>query len=257
MYLMLAVLVLLLSIAHATFDEDLKGYIQKTIANGMPTSERISFAHRPPPDPGHEGLDHSVPPEIRSSYFFPDILFWDPLSRIPSLKGFLQCPRETCSGKNSLLRAVGWKDGKTTRNNPRRLYGLACPVILVSRIYRCQLNHHEIIAHDSEILKQILEIDLPPFILSHITGMTREQQFTIASYILSGLAFSNIENLLKQQLWNSLAERCKTFYVHFPHDGKLSPSNLEKDISNIWSAPSNDFIESVFLADFMDKEKLF
>ena len=59
----------------------------------------------------------SAPPEIRYSYFFPDILFWDPLSRIPSLKGFLKCPREACSGKNSFLRVVGWKDGKTDRNN--------------------------------------------------------------------------------------------------------------------------------------------
>lgn len=100
MYLMLAVLVLLLSIAHATFDEDLKGYIQKTIANGMPTSEMISFAHRPPPDPGHEGLDHFVPPEIRSSYFFPDILFWDPLSRIPSLiKAFYNAQEKHVPGK--------------------------------------------------------------------------------------------------------------------------------------------------------------
>ena len=32
---------------------------------------------------------------------------------------------------------------------------------------------------------------------------------------------------------------------------------MEKDLRDIWSAPSNDFIESVFLADFMDKEKLY
>lgn len=37
----------------------------------------------------------------------------------------------------------------------------------------------------------------------------------------------------------------------------LSPWHLEKDVRDIWSAPSNDFIESIFLADFKDKEKLY
>ena len=63
--------------------------------------------------------------------------------------------------------------------------------------------------------------------------------------------------MLRQHLWNSLAERCKTFHVHFLHTGKLSPLNLEKDLREIWSAPSNEFIETVFIADFMDKEKLY
>ena len=198
-------------IAHATFTEDLMECIQKIIDTPH-TSERVSFCNRIPPD----DQDRSLPPQIHicNAYFFPDILFWDPLSRIPSLNGFLRCPREACSGKDSFLRAVGWKDGKTARNNPRRLYGLTCPVMLVSRIYRCQLHHHEILSHDSEVLQQLLEVDRQPFILSHITGITRELQTTISSYILSGLAFSDVENILRQHLWNSLAERCRTIQVH-------------------------------------------
>lgn len=241
---------------YSAFTDDLKECIQKGIATpGM--RERISFCHLVPPNPCHTPVDSSAPPEILYSYFFPDILFWDPLSRIPSLKGFLKCPREACSGKNSFLRVVGWKDGKTDRNNPRRLYGLTCPVMLVSRVYRCQSHNHEIIAHDCGLLKQLLGVDREPFILSHLTGMTRELQMTISSYILSGLAFSDIENILRQHLWNSLAERCKTYNLHFPNSKKLFPSNLEEDVKQIWKEPSNDFIESVFLADFMDKENLY
>ena len=168
--------------------------IQKTIT-APGTSERVSFCHQLPPDPDHEAVDHSVLPEILNSYFFPDILFWDPLSTIPSLKGFLKCPIKACSGKNSFLRAVGWKDGKTERNNPCRLYGLTCPDMLASQTYRCQFHNHEIIAHDSEVLKQLLEVDKQPFILSHLTRMMRDLQITISSYILSGLAFSDIENI--------------------------------------------------------------
>ena len=179
-HLKLAMLLLLLPIARTTYTEDLLGCIQKTVTTPC-MRERVSFCHQLPPDRGHEAVDHnfSAPPEIHNSYFFPDILFWDPLSRIPSLNGFLKCPREAYSGKNSFLRAIGWKDRKTERNNPRRLYGLTCPVMLVSRIYRSQLHNHEIIAHDSEVLKQLLEVDRQPFILTHITGMTRELQITI------------------------------------------------------------------------------
>ena len=87
-------------------------------------------------------------------------------------------------------------------------------------------------------------------------GMTRELQLAISSYILSGLAFSDIENMLRQHLWNSLAERCKTCKTYW-NTGMLSPWHLEKDVRDIWSAPSNDFIESIFLADFKDREKLY
>ena len=118
--------------------------------------ERISFCHLVPPNPCHKPVDSSAPHEISYSYFFPDILFWDPLSRTPSLKGFLKCLREACSGKTASL----WSPcGKTDGNNPRRLYGLTCPVMLVSRVYRCQLHNHEIIAHDCGVLKQLLDVD--------------------------------------------------------------------------------------------------
>ena len=62
---------------------------------------------------------------------------------------------------------------------------------------------------------------------------------------------------MRQHLWNSLAERCKTYNLHFPNSKKLFPSNLEEDVKQIWKEPSKDFIESVFLADFMDKENLY
>lgn len=109
-YLKLAVFFLLLCIAHATFTKDLKKCIQKTIATPS-MSERISFCHGLPLD-GHEAIDRSVPLDICSSYFFPDVLFWDPLSRIPLIQGFLRCPREACFEKTVSL---GPLDGKMER----------------------------------------------------------------------------------------------------------------------------------------------
>lgn len=96
------------------FEEDFRICIQEKVANGEFRSEMISFSYLPPPMSCnvHSG-------ETPSFYFFPDILFWDPLSRTSSLGKFLQCPKQGCCGKISFLRAVGWKDGKTKRDNPR------------------------------------------------------------------------------------------------------------------------------------------
>lgn len=165
------------------------------------------------------------------------------MSRIPSLKGFLQCPKKECNGKKSFLRAVAWKDGRTERNDPRRLFGLSAPVVLVSRVYRCQMNH-EVIAHDGDILMQLNKRDGPP----------RKVQTTISSYVLSGLTFSKIAQLLKSQIWSSLAERFKTLSARFPAFDHLSPSTLQKDIKYMWSSPSNDFIEDIFSTDFWKKK---
>ena len=57
--------------------------------------------------------------------------------------------------------------------------------------------------------------------------MTRELQITISSYVLSGLAFSDTENILRQHLWNSLAERCKTHNFHFQNSKKLFSYQLK------------------------------
>lgn len=54
-----------------------------------------------------------------------------------------------------------------------------------------------------------------------------------------------------------MAERCKTLLTHYQNIGKFSPTNLNKEINDIWTSPSNDFIKTVFLTDFMDKEKLY
>ena len=68
----------------ATFDDDLKSYIQKSIADSLTlTTQRISFSH-PPPSSNIQASVHvsgvnKVEPLAQQFdlYFFPDILFWD------------------------------------------------------------------------------------------------------------------------------------------------------------------------------------
>ena len=88
----------------ATFDDDLKSYIQKSIADSVTfTTERLSFCHPPLSSNIQASVSgvNQVEPIAQqfNLYFFPDILFWDPLSTIPSFKGVLQCPKEACKGR--------------------------------------------------------------------------------------------------------------------------------------------------------------
>ena len=62
-----------------------------------------------------------------------DVIIWDPLTASSNLA--LWCPfRAECSGLNRPLKATRWKDGKTTCDQPRRLYGLTNNALLVSRV---------------------------------------------------------------------------------------------------------------------------
>ena len=96
---------------YSAFTDDLKECIQKAIVTpGM--RERISFCHLVPPNLCHRPVNSSAPlapPEILYSYFFPDILFWDPLSRIPSLKASSNAQEKHVQGKTASLGSSGGK----------------------------------------------------------------------------------------------------------------------------------------------------
>ena len=93
---------------YSASTDDLKECIQKSDGYSWYAWKDL-FLPPSSPNPCHKPVDSSAPHEISYSYFFPDILFWDPLSRIPSLKGFLKCSREACSGKTASLGSSGGK----------------------------------------------------------------------------------------------------------------------------------------------------
>ena len=80
LYLCLGVLFALVHILQtATFYDDLKSYIQKSLVDSMTlvdrTTERILFCH--PPPPWHLHLKSTKLSHLLSNVT--DILFWDPL----------------------------------------------------------------------------------------------------------------------------------------------------------------------------------
>ena len=78
-------------------------------------------------------------------------------------------------------------------------------------------NHHQVIAHDPELLKSVREAGIRiPFILSHKSGMTNEFHNFISSSIQAGLCIQDIESMLLN-LYSSHHSSRAYLYILKPH----------------------------------------
>ena len=97
----------------------------------------------------------------------------------------------------SSLRVWRWNDETTSHTTPRTIFSIQQRVLLVSCVYLCSGTHHQIVAHDPELLKTIRETGIRiPFILFHKSGMTKELFDYISSSTQAGLCIQDIENML-------------------------------------------------------------
>ena len=72
-------------------------------------------------------------------------------------------------------------------------------------------NKHQILSHDSGILCQIKGEFLPPFVLCHKVGVTREMFQFVISHVRAGMTISDIQILWQQTLFDEYGLR-KLFY---------------------------------------------
>ena len=131
-----------------------------------------------------------IDPNIR----VPDFLLWDTLTK-HQLE--LTCPRCIMLGESNSLYATRWKDGKTSYDEPRRLFCIQREVFLVSRIYRCRIGH-QTLAHDPWTLKTISSYIQVPFVLFHKSGVTRDLFQYVFTHIQAGVKLTDIEHFLQQ-----------------------------------------------------------
>lgn len=128
--------------------------------------------------------------------YTPSIMLWNPLIQFSAYSA-IECP--ICRGQ---LKVWRWKDGSSARETPRSLICLQKKVYLVSCVYLCEQNQHEIVGHDPAIITT-LQNTFPflhiPFILFHKSGVTRELYDFISSSIQSGLSLIDIESIITQQ----------------------------------------------------------
>lgn len=138
------------------------------------------------------------------AFLIPDIVLWEPLAYFTHLSLF--CPSCAEIGVQESLRPIRWKDGSTTNDQPRLLYGLRNDVLLVGRVYLCK-NKHQILSHDNGILSQIDDQFPPPFVLFHKTGVTRELFQFFTSHITAGMTIADVLVLWHQTLFDDYGLR--------------------------------------------------
>lgn len=142
--------------------------------------------------------------ESCEAFLVPDILFWDPTFYFPECA--LLCPSCEEQGLFEQLHPIRWKDGSRTYDQPRQLYGLRNDVLLVSRVYLCK-NKHQILSHDSGIISQVKDKYIPPFVLCHKVGVTREMFQFVTSHVRAGMTISDIQVLWQQTLFDEYGFR--------------------------------------------------
>ena len=182
-----------------------------------------------------------------------DVIIWDPLTASSNLA--LWCPFcAECSGLNRPLKATRWKDGKTTCDQPRRLYGLTNDALLVSRVYVCD-QRHQIIAHDPAVLSQVQGVFFIPFLLFHKVGITRELHGFIVSHANAGLTISEIQTLWLQAMYDAYGLRRAAHLSACTANSKLCTSyaEFEQKCQN----PGEKVVASCIAGNYLKKEHLY
>ena len=111
------------------------------------------------------------------------------------------------------LRVWRLNDGTTSHTTPHTIFCIQQRVLLVSCVYLCSGKHHQVVAHDPELLKTICETGIRiPFILFHKSGMTKELFDVISSSTQAGLCIQDIANMLLN-LHNS--NRCGRAFLYY------------------------------------------
>lgn len=193
-----------------------------------------------------------------NSYVLPNALLWEPHTQLPHFfqTQFL-CPSCVEQGNNNILKSSGWKDGRATRHMPRRIYGLAGIVLLISRVYTCRAGH-EINGHDPAIL--IKCYGRIPFLLSHKTGVTRELIEMFVSMVRNGLSFAQVHDILLERLHMRHLDSETRFLEDLSSYSARHPVVLNysfPEFSELRECPSRNTISDFFLHYFDLNEQLY
>lgn len=202
-----------------------------------------------------------------SLQLLPVLLLWSPLLQFQQLLPLgLTCPK--CpSNVVSTLRAVGWMTGiESRRMEPRKIHGIRGVVLLVSRVYRCNQERHEVFAHHPGVLKQIHTPSVIPFKLWHKTGFTVELLQLVDSMLTGGVTICGIQEMLKRRAYShyylskSRFEQVAKLFSQLYPDGQIS-----REFTSIqeWHSyvpvlvPSRHALSGGFLATFWQKSEWF
>ena len=207
-------------------------------------------------------VSHQWRPECEKYNLLPYILF-HPLTQFTFLTADapFKCPICERDGTTSTLMTTdNWRDGHNSRNLPRMIYGMNSPVLLVSKIYKCNNGHNEIPANDPSIVRRIPDCYLP-FMLMHKSGLTVELLQFIEDLVDSGLSIQAIESLIHKSYKRNLSLREERFWTDCRIAKSLNvvrpTTDLPQAFPEVTHFPSSDFLTNVIVSSFKRNEALY
>ena len=237
-------------------------------------------------DMQHESDQTMDPPELRNDSFprldkkwindpslycvLPYTLF-DPLCQFNALLdgNTLSCPKckavpehKSCE-RNILGHLVNtrvWKNGRLERLNPRVIFDLTSPALLVYKQYSCTRGHREINAVDVDILQQI-NFNVP-FTISHKSGFTNRLVDYLEELLDTGLSSSQIGQMIQRCYNKAYYERAQRYYHDYKiakHKGITSegmknfPSFEQMDLPCV----GHQLVDGAIISRFMLEEALY
>ena len=138
------------------------------------------------------------------AYRIPPVILWNPLLQT-------QCDL-TCPYCRPSIRTWRWNDGKSPHSMPRSIFSVQERVLPVACVYLCG-NHHQVIAHNPELLKLVREASIGiPFVLFHKSGVAKELHNFISISIQAGLCIKDIESMLLNLYSSHHSSRAYFYY---------------------------------------------
>ena len=185
--------------------------------------------------------------------FLPAVILWSPFVVYSHI---LDANCQKCATCGLPLSMSAWTDGSSADTQPRSLYGIDGPVLLVSAIYTCG-SQHRTLAHDASILGKFPSQDVIPFVLFHRSGFTHQLMSLCMSMVYRGMTFLEIETFLLQRKWEVHAREQefdsvqKSITIRDVNTHEMLPD------SELLKTPSDTLIRKCFLAHFLVNEKIY
>lgn len=177
----------------------------------------------------------------------PSVIIWNPII-LPMFHSSFQLKCPICQSE---LRFWKWKDGRTERDMPRKLYCIQEQVLLVSSVYLCD-NHHQVLSHHPSILEELRKLLFRvPFVLFHKAGVTSELYNYISVSIHTGICIQDVENMLN--LHQLQMQTC--YHTQSPGDNYNFCGSPVFEIDKEFIG--RKLISSIFIRSFIESEHMY
>mgnify|MGYP002803930454 CR=1 FL=1 len=168
------------------------------------------------------------------------------------------CSRDGVS--ESVIDTSIWKNGKSSRLQPRLIHDVSNPLLIVSKLYKCSNGHREIASCDPDIVKQLPEVFLD-FVTSHRSGITKQLLRLCEQLLDKGLSLEAIEDMNRmcyEDFYRNSRKRTVTS-IHLMKTLQNSDINMPTSSAelNQWSFAGAKLISSAIVSNFLRAEKIY